>query len=727
MLLRLLRGGLAGLWMLGMLAGCGGGRGADPSLQLTLAVDGATATGSATGDGTTTLQIQAGQTVAMSSNLDVAVVESPGQATLTSLTKTATSWVGLVDSAAAADVTLLVTARDFPGQTATVVLHVAPTPLAIHVLVDGVTRTATPVGSGDDYTVAIQSGQTVALQSNVPLSLSTSSGDARVANRVVSSTGWQALLTSAVDTRVDLTATVAGDSSRAANVHFQVMATPLQVSVLVDGLARNAAPVLAGESYTVSISSGQQIALNSSVAMVVDESLGAAAKSAYTKTAYQWSATLASASATEATLVVRSNADNTLMATLHVLIDPPPLAVTVAVDGTLETATPVTAGQTHELSIASGQMVTVDSSIKVAFSSSLGSASASAISKSSTEWQARLSAGTASTVTLSVAAQGDPSRVATLVIHVAAAPLQVGVLVDGLSVTATPLLSGQATTVSLGSGHALTLNSNVAFSVDESLGTATKSGFTKTANTWSATLSAPVATLVTLTARSAADPTQTVTINVALDQLPLTVNVKILLPDGQTVVQTDSAVAGDVKTYSLPSGYRVAVGSPTLPIDVAADLGDGLARYVNSTDHGWNALLVSGSATEAVLNVTPQGTTTGGLTLKFGIVPKALQIAVRLNGLALASSPFAAGDDVTLRISSGDTVAIASAGSGGSNIAVAASSLSGLTEAAVTRTSTAYTVTLVNATGAEQTAVYTVSAASDPTAQVTLRIIVRAP
>jgi hypothetical protein len=68
----------------------------------------------------------------------------------------------------------------------------------------------------------------------------------------------------------------------------------------------------------------------------------------------------------------------------------------------------------------------------------------------------------------------------------------------------------------------------------------------------------------------------------------------------------------------------VAIGSPTLPINVTADLGDGLARYVNSSDHSWNAMLVSGSATEAVLNVTPQGATTGGLTLKFDIVPKDL-------------------------------------------------------------------------------------------------------
>ncbi|MCA6218795.1 hypothetical protein KGA65_19810 [Ideonella sp. B7] len=723
MVLRLLRGGLAALWMLGMLVGCGGGRAEDPTLQLNLSVDGSAASADSA-SGTTTLQIQSGQTVTLDSNISVAVVESPGQATLNSLTKTSTSWVGLVSSAVEDDVTLQITSRDYPDQKATVVLHVTPTPLAINVLVDGVTRTATAVGNGDDYTVSIQSGQTVALQSSVALNLSGDFGDARVANRVVSKTGWQGTLTSAVNTEVTFTATVDGDSSRSATVHVQITATPLQVSVMVDGVTQNAAPVLAGESYTLTISSGQQVALHSAVAMVVDESLQAASKTTYTKTATDWSATLTSASATEATLAVKSNTDPTLMATIHVQIDPKPLAVTVSVDGTLETDTAVTAGQTHELSIASGQQVTLDSSIKVNFASSLGAANASGFSKSSTEWQANLSAGTATTVTLTATAQGDSTRVVTILVHVAASPLQVGVAVNGVAVTPAPLLAGQATTVNMNSGQSLTLNSNVSFQVDESLGTASKSAYTKTANTWSATLSSSAPTVLTLTAKSAADSTQAVTINVVLDQIPLTVNLQILTSDGSTVVQTDTATAGDVKTYSIPTGYRVAVGSPTLPINVAADFGDGLARYVNSTNHSWNAMLVSGSATEAVLNVTPQGATTGGLTLKFDIVPKDLSVDVRVNGLALAASPFAAGDDVTILVSSGDLVALAS--DNNTNIAVS-SVLNGLTEASVTKTSTAYTVALTNGTGSDQTAVYTITSASDATAKVTLRITVRTP
>ncbi|MCO5976917.1 hypothetical protein [Ideonella oryzae] len=723
MLLRLLRGGLAGLLLLGLLAGCGGGRAENPTLSLSLSVDGSTAAGTTSG-GTTTLQIQSGQTVAMDSSLDVAVVESPGQATLTSLTKTSTSWVGLVNSAVEDDVTLLVTSRDYPDQTRTVVLHVTPTPLAINVVVDGVTQTATAVGSGGNYSLSIQSGQTVALQSNVNLDLTSDFGDARVANRLVSKTGWQGTLTSAVDTEVTFTAAVDGDSSRSAQIHVLIAATPLQVGVKVDGVTQNAAPVLAGESYTVTISSGQQVALHSTVAMVVDESLGSASKSAYTKTSTDWSANLASASSSEATLVVKSNADNSLMATIHVVIDPKPLAVTASVDGVLVTNSPVTAGQTYQLNLNSGQQLTLDSTIKVNFASALGAASASNISKSSTEWQASLSAGTATTVTLTATAQGDSTRVATFVVHVAAAPLQVGVLVNGVSVTATPLLAGQATTVNMSSGQSLTLNSNVSFQVDESLGTATKSGYTKTANTWSATLSSTAPTVLTLTAKSASDSSQAVTINVVLDQIALTVNLQILTSDGSTVVQTDTATAGDVKTYSIPTGYRVAVGSPTLPINVTADLGDGLARYVNSDNHSWNAMLVSSSATEAVLNITPQGATTGGLTLKFDIVPKDFAVDVSINGLALPTSPYAAGDDRTIVVSSGDVVAMASDNNG--NIVVT-STLNGLTESSVTKTSSAYTVSLTNGTGADQTAVYTITSASDSTAKVTLHITVRAP
>lgn len=724
MVLRLLRGGLAALWMLGMLVGCGGGRAEDPTLQLNLSVDGSAASAGSAG-GTTTLQIQSGQTVTLDSNISVAVVESPGQATLNSLTKTSTSWVGLVSSAVEDDITLQVTSRDYPDQKATVVLHVTPTPLQINVLVDGVPRNATPVEDQGDYSVSIQSGQTVALQSNVALDLTGDFGDARVASRVVSKTGWQGTLTSAVNTEVIFTATVDGDSSRSAKIHVLIAATPLQVSVVVDGTTQNAAPLLAGESSTITISSGQQVALHSAVAMVVDESLGAASKSAYTKTATDWSATLASASATEATLVVKSNADPTLMATIHVQIDPKPLAVTVSVDGALETATPVTAGQPpHELSIASGQQVTLDSSIKVNFASSLGAASASNISKSSTEWQANLSAGAATTVTLTATAQGDSTRVVTILIHVAASPLQVGVAVDGVAVTTAPLLAGQATTVNMNSGQSLTLNSNVSFLVDESLGTATKSAYTKTANTWSATLSSTAPTLLTLTAKSAADSSQAVTINVVLDQIPLTVNLKISSPDGTTVLADESVAAGQIQTYSIPTGYRVAIGSPTLPIDVAANLNDALVRNLNSDTHSWNALLVSGSTTEVVLNVTPQGVTTGGLTLKFEIVPKNLSVGVRVNGLALAASPFAAGDDVTIRVSSGSLVALASVNS--TNIVVS-SVLNGLTEASVTKTSTTYTVALDNGTGSDQTAVYTIASASDATAKVTLHITVHTP
>jgi hypothetical protein len=116
-------------------------------------------------------------------------------------------------------------------------------------------------------------------------------------------------------------------------------------------------------------------------------------------------------------------------------------------------------------------------------------------------------------------------------------------------------------------------------------------------------------------------------------------------------------------------------------------------------------MLVSGSATEAVLNVTPQGATTGGLTLKFDIVPKDLSLNVSVNGLALPTSPYAAGDNLTILVSSGDVVAMAS---DGANITVT-STLNGLTESSVTKTSTAYTVSLTNSTGTDQTATYTIA------------------
>jgi hypothetical protein len=68
---------------------------------------------------------------------------------------------------------------------------------------------------------------------------------------------------------------------------------------------------------------------------------------------------------------------------------------------------------------------------------------------------------------------------------------------------------------------------------------------------------------------------------------------------------------------------------------------------------------------------------------------------VSVNGLALPTSPYAAGDDLTILVSSGDVVAMAS---DSANITVT-STLNGLTESSVTKTSTAYTVSLTNSTG----------------------------
>ena len=74
------------------------------------------------------------------------------------------------------------------------------------------------------------------------------------------------------------------------------------------------------------------------------------------------------------------------------------------------------------------------------------------------------------------------------------------------------------------------------------------------------------------------------------------------------------------------------------------------------------------------------------------------------------------GDDLTIVVSSGDVVAMAS--DNNANITVS-STLNGLTESSVTKTSTAYTGSLTNGTGADQTAVYTITSASDATAKVT--------
>lgn len=424
MLLRLLRGGLAGLWMLGMLVGCGGGR-TDPHLSVQLAVDGTAVDGSTGAGETATLSIQSGQTVSLQGNLDLVVVASAGDATIRSQSRTDTTWSGIVESTTDTSVTLSVTSRDDPDQTVTVTLNVSAIPLAMDVVVDDVTVSATPVGAGDDYTLTIRSGQTLAFKSNLAVDFSSELGDVKVSDRLLSSSTWKAALTSASTSEVVITATVQGDSSRVATLHVQITPTPLQVSVLVDGTAVNS----------------------------------------------------------------------------------------------------------------------------------------------------------------------------------------------------TPLLAGEATTVNLDSGQTLTLNTNVSMTVNESLDIATRNAYVKTATSWSARLSSTAPTVAVLEIVSAGDSSQVVTVNVVLDQVPLSLNFQVTSADGSTVLQTDTVNAGEDKTYTVSSGSRVALGSPTIPMEVNADLGDALTRNMVSTSHSWGALVATTTATEAVLVVTPQGTTSGGLTVRLQITP----------------------------------------------------------------------------------------------------------
>lgn len=513
----LLRWILASLTMLSLLAGCGGGR-SDPTLQVDVLVNGVAVSGSPLRSGTTTIAMSSGQSLSLQGNLDITVVDSLGAASGSPVTRTANTWTATLNTPQATTATLLVTSRDYPDLSATLQVNLTPAALGVDVLVDGAVVNVAPVGDGEELAIAIRSGQTVALKSSVKADFSVDLGSARTSQRIATANVWQSLLTSAVATEVVLVTTPQGDDSRHNTIRVTITPTPLSVDVLVNSVASNPAPILAGETYTVRLSSSQSLTLNSSISMVVDETLNGATKSSYTKSATSWSSKLSGAAASTLTLVVRSSADSTLFATILVQLDPTPLQVSVKIAGTSVTDTPLQDGQTGAYTVQSGQTVVISSpTLRIDVNEALNGAQVGGRTNTPTAWGGALATSSTTDVVLTVLPQGDATRSVTVKLHVLPTPLQLTVTAGGNILNAgNPVLAGQSLAVPLTSGSSLVIDSSVNITVTETLNSATRSNYTKTANHYAATFTAASGSEVVLSVVSAADPTLVGTLKVSV-------------------------------------------------------------------------------------------------------------------------------------------------------------------------------------------------------------------
>ncbi|HSI49780.1 MAG TPA: hypothetical protein VLA61_16030 [Ideonella sp.] len=628
---RALQAAFAALMLMGLLAGCGGGR-TDPTLNLTVTVDGTAIEGSPlSNSGSTGITLQSGQSLSISSNLTMDVVNSPAGATISPLTRTGTSWIGTVTSDVATTMTLTLSSSDYPELSRTLTVNVVPTALAVTVTVDGSPVNATPIGADENYALTVNSGQVVAVTTNVKADFTTDLGDTRASNRVSSSTTWQATLTAAAaGNPLTVTAAMQGDSTRFATVTVTVTPTPLVVTAEVNDVSIGT-PVLAGETRAINIHSGDVLKFASSISMAVAQTLGDVTKSETSTTSTSWMAKLSGATASTATLVVTSTADPTVKATLLVSVDPMPMALTLTVPNTDQ----VVSGQIYTVAIASGKKVAFDSNVSVNVAESLGSAYKTQGTKSSTHWEATLNAGVATEVLLTVTPQGDSTRVATLRIQVAAAPLTATVSVAGVAVQS-DVPGGQTVTVNMKSNQQLMVTSNINAVFAVTLNGATQDHANQSNVAWASTLASNAPTTVQLLVKSAADSTQVVTLNVVLDQLPFAVNLNI-----DEVAQSPSPIpSGSTQTYAINSGQKVVLGSASgLPMDFSPDLGSAIANSLTTSSTLWGTVLTSRTATTATVVVTPQGATTPSITVKFDITPTILTLStVSVSGVTKASN-----------------------------------------------------------------------------------------
>lgn len=713
----------ASLMLMLAVTACGSGR-TPPELSATALVDNV-AQGSALRDGDTlTLDIRSGQSVAVNGALEVLFSASLGSAQASGLTVSDTGWTARLSSDVATQVKLLVTLRDDVAQQATVLVNITPTPLSAEVRLAGLNLTPERLQEGGVLEVDVASGQTLALQTSVPVDVSETLGDARASQRASAGTLWSAVLSSAVNARATLVVAARGDTSRSLTVNLNVKPTPLQVQVKVAGALVNSAPVLAGETYAVSLRSGQTLQLDSSVPMLIQTTLNGASLSNVNKTSTQWLATLAGAAATDMTVVLVSQADATLMATFQVHIDPNPLALTLSLDGST-VGTPVADGETRVVDLRAGQTLAVNANMRIDVTEALAGARASNRVRNATLWQATLSADATTEALLTLNPSGDTSRVATLRLRIAPTPLSLAVRVDGTATGTNPLLAGETSAIALKSGQTLSLEASVPVQVEETLDIARKSAYVRTSTSWSAALSASAPTTVTLVVKATADASVLATVQVSLDQAPLTATASLLQDNLEVWSEALTVGSALAPTQVLQSGDRIKVVAPaSQPIDVSPALDSGVSlKNLSVQANAWTAQVFSQQTGAVTLTVSPQGASGRSGTVRYSIGAPTLLVDLTVAGVA-QDTPLTEAAVLSFDLRSGQGLSLVARDNSSAGAAfVVSETLNGAVLTPITRTARSYAASFTASVDTQ--VVLTVTAISDSTRTATVLLNIK--
>jgi hypothetical protein len=367
-----------------------------------------------------------------------------------------------------------------------------------------------------------------------------------------------------------------------------------------------------------------------------------------------WAANLASSADTTVVLTLRSRIDPGQQATLSVLVRAQPLNVDVLVGAGIINPSPLVAGDTFLVNLKSGQTLTVKSSRDTSVVLGESSVRASNVISGARQWQGRLNAAVAAEVLITVTDLQDSSRKVTLRVVVAASSLALDLRVNGVLSNTEPIVAGEVYNVSIASGQAVAVSGPAPFSVLEALNGASKTGFTSGPQSWAATLASNASAVVTLVVSDATDSTSFATIKISIDPLPLALNVEV----AGTTVNTSPIVDGQTSNFTIQSGQAVVIRSTGLRISVAEALSNAVASARTNSPSSWGATLSSTATTEATLTVRPQGDATRGATIKFNVIPNAMQLNVTAAGKLVNATPLIAGQVLQVPLTSGGALVI---------------------------------------------------------------------
>lgn len=500
--------------------------------------------------------------------------------------------------------------------------------------------------------------------------------------------------------------TLAGCGSQGNNDHR------LLVQVSVNDSVTPGSPVSNGDS-SLELNSGDRLQLEDSAGIAVTTGASSVTVASLQSDESHWAANLVSSSDATIVLTIRSRIDASQSATLTVHVKAQPLHVDVWVNAGLVNAAPLVAGDTLLVNMHSGQTLTIKSSSGTAVTLDASGVHTSGLVESPLQWQGRLNAATPTEALISVTDLNDASHVVTLRVVLAPSSLALSVRLDGVLLNTDPILAGDVYSLGMASGQALDISGPFAITVSEALNGASKTGYTSTSQSWHATLASNGPTEVVLVVSDPADTSVSATVKIALDPLPMALNVAVA---GVTVTDTP-IVDGETRSFTIKSGQAVSLTSTGLRLAVGEALSNAVASARVSSPTGWGATLSSTATTEVTLTVRPQGDTTRVATVKLTVMPSPLSLSVTASGKLVNSTPLIAGETLNVALPSGDPVVIDSAVP-----MTVTETLNTAVRSNYTQTSTRYAANFTAQAGSQ--VVLTVAAVSEPalTATVVLSV-----